>query len=627
MTIDQAFALALSHQQAGRLAEAEKLYRAILAQFPEHVDAIHNLACLADQAGRTDVAAELLTRASVLRPGAHETLCNLGICLRKLGRLEESIAVLRRAVALRPELSDLHNKLAISMTERGRFDEAIAEYRQAIALAPGFAEAYNNLGIALRRKGLMQDAIAAFSQTIALAPGYSEAHSNLGVALKDSGQVGQAIAAYRRAIAINPRDFDAHGNLAYAMHFHEAYDAAAIAEEHRRWNRLHAEPLRKSIPPHQNNRDPDRRLRIGYISPDFREHPVGRFLHPLLARHDKSQFEIVAYAQVTAPDAWTHRMQACCDAWRNIVGMTDEHLAGQIRADGIDILVDLSMHTSGNRLMVFARKPAPVQVTYLAYCSSTGLEAIDYRLSDPYLDPPHGDDSIYSEKTVRLPGCYWCYEPPLGFPQVGPLPALSRGFVTFASLNNFAKNSEPALAAWARILQAVPGSRLLLHAHQGDHRQRAAERLRRDGIDPARVSFSSKFPLHAYLTLHQSIDIALDPFPYGGGTTSCDALWMGVPIVCLTGKTAVGRGGLSILSNIGLGEFAVDSPERYVQLACELARDTGRLQSLRSTLRKRMSESPLMDARGFAKGVENAYRQMWREWCGPQLITPHPSTL
>jgi predicted O-linked N-acetylglucosamine transferase (SPINDLY family) len=254
-------------------------------------------------------------------------------------------------------------------------------------------------------------------------------------------------------------------------------------------------------------------------------------------------------------------------------------------------------------------------VTYLAYCSTTGLETIDYRLSDPYLDPPGGDESIYAERTIRLPETYWCYEPIVERCEVGPLPALANGFVTFGCLNNFAKVSQPALGAWAKILKAEPNSRLLLSAQQGDHRGRLERRLEQYGIERARVEFAGFMLPAKYFELYQRIDIALDTFPYGGGTTTCDALWMGVPVISLVGTTAVGRGGLSILSNIGLPELATRSKEDYVRLAGELAKDLARLSDLRSTLGRRMEQSPLMDAPKFARNIEVAYRQMWRTWC------------
>jgi predicted O-linked N-acetylglucosamine transferase (SPINDLY family) len=399
------------------------------------------------------------------------------------------------------------------------------------------------------------------------------------------------------------------------MNFHPGYDAETIAEEHRRWNHQHVEPLRKFIQAHSNDRSPDRRLRIGYISPDFRNHPVGRFLLPLLASRDKTQVEVFGYSDVVFPDEITRRLRSCADNWRSILGISDAGVVDLIRQDKIDILIDLTMHMAKNRLGVFARKPAPVQATYLAYCSTTGLETIDYRLSDPHLDPLGEDESHYSEKTIRLPETYWCYQPIVDSRQVGPLPVLTQDVITFGCLNNFCKISEPALKTWARVLHAIPNSKLLLSARQGSHRQRAQERLERDGVDPGRVQFTDYLPVEKYFDSYRQIDIALDTFPYGGGTTTCDALWMGVPVVSLAGKTAVGRGGLSILSNIGLPELVARSEAEYVRIAADLGKDIGRLSDLRSTLRRRMEHSPLMDAAKFAMGIEAAYRRMWRTWC------------
>ena len=374
-------------------------------------------------------------------------------------------------------------------------------------------------------------------------------------------------------------------------------------------------PLAEFIQPHLNNRSPDRRLRVGYVSPNFGSHPVGRFLLPLLESHDKESFETFCYASVEIADAMTDRCRAHADVWRDMLGLSDEQVAHAIRQDRIDILVDLTMHMRRNRLLVFARKPAPVQVTYLAYCGTTGLSTMDYRLTDPYLDPPGQDERFYSELSVRLPETYWCYRPAIETPPVNAQPALEAGHVTFGSLNNFCKVTPPALAAWSRLLQAVPKSWLLLHAHPGSHRDRVCEFLNEQGISPERVVFVDFQPMAEYFGVYQRIDVALDPFPYGGGTTTCDALWMGVPVVSLAGQTAVGRGGLSILSNIGLPELVACDTEQYVRIAAELAQDLPRLRDLRATLRQRMQSSPLMDVPRFARNIEAAYREMWRRWC------------
>jgi predicted O-linked N-acetylglucosamine transferase (SPINDLY family) len=345
---------------------------------------------------------------------------------------------------------------------------------------------------------------------------------------------------------------------------------------------------------------------------------------PLLASHDHRQFEIFCYASVHLPDAITDRCRAQADVWREVRRLSDEEVAEAVRADQIDILVDLTMHMANNRLLVFARKPAPVQVTYLAYCGTTGLRTMDYRLTDPYLDPPGQDEQFYSEQSVYLSETYWCYQPVEETPPVGPLPVLQAGRITFGCLNNFCKVTSPTVAAWTRLLQAVPESRLFLHAYAGSHRGQLLDSLTGHDISPDRVTFSGMVPTADYLRLYGQIDVALDPFPYGGGTTTCDALWMGAPVVSVAGRTAMGRAGLSILSNVGLPELVARDEKQYVRIAGELAADLPRLSELRATLRDRMRRSPLMDAPRFARNIEAAYRTMWQRWCARQVRPAEP---
>jgi predicted O-linked N-acetylglucosamine transferase (SPINDLY family) len=400
------------------------------------------------------------------------------------------------------------------------------------------------------------------------------------------------------------------------LHFHPAYDAGMIAQEHRRWSSQHAEPLRQLIEPHNNQRSPERRLRLGYVSPNFRDHVVGRNLLPLLLHHDRRQFHITCYSNARHPDALTRQFQQNVDAWQDIVDLSTEQAARQVRADQIDILVDLALHMGGSRLLTFARKPAPVQVTFAGYPGSTGLKAIDYRLSDPYLDPPGMDESIYSEKTIRLPNSFWCYDPlECRDIPINQSPSAGSGFLTFGCLNNFCKVNDLAVSLWRQALQRVEESRLLLLAPQGSHRQWLLERLAREGIDSSRIEFAAPRPRREYLRLYHRIDLCLDTFPYNGHTTSLDSFWMGVPVVTLVGQTAVSRAGWCQLSNLGLEELAAQTPEQFVDIAVELAKDLPRLQVLRSTLRQRMERSPLMDAPRFARNIEAAYRQMWRTWC------------
>jgi len=537
------------------------------------------------------------------------------------GRLMEAEQLYRQVLARQPQHANALHMLGVVSAQQGRHDFAVQLLRQTIALEPQWPQAHYNLGNALRDLGQLDQASAAYRQTIALKSDHYDARNNLGNMLKAQGNLDQAIAVYREILALNPAGIDADDNLVYGLHFAPDYDARAIAQEHRRWNQQHAAPLKKPIQPHINNRDPERRLRIGYVSPDFCEHCQSFFTIPLLSQHDRRNYQIVCYASVPRPDAVTARLQGYADIWRDALSLSDEQLAGQIRQDEIDILVDLTLHMAGNRLLVFARKPAPVQVTWLGYPGSTGLAAMDYRLSDPYLDPLGMDESIYSEQTIRLPDSFWCYDPLDGREiVVNALPALESregqaGRVTFGCLNNFCKVNQGILALWAQVLRQVPNSRLLLLAPQGSPRQRLLAYLSQQGIDADRVAFFSHQSRRDYLAVYHRIDLGLDSCPYNGHTTSLDSFWMGVPVVTLVGPSGISRAGWCQLSNLGLAELAGQTPEQFVQIAVNLANDLPRLQHLRATLRQRMEASPLMDAPRFAGNIETAYRQMWRKWC------------
>jgi protein O-GlcNAc transferase len=429
------------------------------------------------------------------------------------------------------------------------------------------------------------------------------------------GLFDEACATFRRALEVQPDSPVIHSNLIYDLHFRFADDREMLAREHQRWYERHALPLERFSRPHDNDPDSQRRLRVGYVSPNFARHPVGRFLLPLLECHDHRQFEIFCYASVAAPDELTERLRGHADHWREVGGLSDEQLAELIREERIDLLVDLAAHLAQNRLLAFARKPAPVQVTYLAYCSTTGLRSIDYRLSDPFMDPPGEPTSYYAEETVRLPETYWCYRPDQNLAPPGPLPALATGQVTFGCLNSFWKVTPSTLSAWRELLRTVPGSRLLLHARPGAHRDRVRQFFAEGAVDPARVAFVGYLSVAEYFLVYERIDVGLDPFPYAGGTTTCDALWMGVPVVSLAGKAPLSRAGLGVLTNAGLPELVAGTPGEYARVAAMLAGDLPRLAALRAGLRERLHRSPLTDAPRFARNVEAAYRMMWRRWC------------
>jgi predicted O-linked N-acetylglucosamine transferase (SPINDLY family) len=622
-TISAALATAIQDHQAGRLQAAEQIYRQILAVEPNQADAWHLLGVVSAQLGQHQAGIEHIRQALALRPNWAEAQNNLGNALRERGQLAEAVVCCQRAVQLKPDFVEAHNSLGVAFAKQGKPDEAAARFQQALELDPRFAKAHCNLGNVFRDQGKLDEAVACFRQALELQPDFAEADYNLGNAFKDQGQPDEAVACYRRVLELRPDFAAAHSNLLYTLNFcalGPGCDARTIYEEHRRWDQEHAQPLANFIAPHANDRSPDRRLRIGYVSPNFRSHPVGIFLLPLLESHDHRDFEVYCYADVVRPDAMTAGLRGCADVWRDIVGLADDHVAHLVRQDRIDILVDLTLHMDHNRLLVFARKPAPVQVTYLAYCGTTGLGAMDYRLTDPFLDPPGEDRQIYSEESICLPESYWCYRPPIETPPGNALPALEAGHISFGSLNNFCKVTAAVLVTWSRILLAVPGSCLLLHAHSGGHRNRVRSFFVDQGIASERLTFAGFLPTAEYFALYRQIDVALDPFPYGGGTTTCDALWMGVPLVSLAGATAVGRSGLSILSNLGLGELVAHDSEEYVRIAVELSSDLPRLSELRATLRQRMQRSALMDAPRFARNIEAAYRTMWQRWCGAEPV-------
>jgi len=579
-SLEQAFAVALEHHRAGRLADAERGYRAVLQRDARHADSL-NL---------------------------------LGVIALQTGNLDSALALVERAAALRPDAPDCRNNLGQIFERLGRDEDAARCYEAAIALDPNYAEAHNNLGLVRQRQDRLDEAEALYRRAIELDPQYGEPHSNLGNLRKDRGELDAAIASQRRAVELRP-DLAALGsNLLLTLHYHARVSPEDLEREHRAWAARHTAPLAAVRRPHRNDAAPERRLRVGYVSPDFREHPVARFIVPLFREHDRREVEVFAYSDAARPDAVTELVRRHVDRWRDVAAITDDRLAEFVREDAVDILVDLAAHSAHNRLLTFARKPAPVQITYLAYCSTTGVDAVDYRVTDRFLDPP-GEPGRYTETSLHLPCCYWCYSPP-------PLPDSKRppterlaGRPTFGCLNNFAKVTDVTLELWARLLARVPEAGLLVYARADAHRERVRRALRAAHIDESRAEFVGRQPLEDYLETYRRIDVALDPFPYGGGTTTCDALWMGVPVVSLAGRTAVSRAGSTLLTHAGLERLVARSAEQYVDIAAELLRSGAELAALRRSLRTRLESSPVMDAPRFARAFEAALRKAWRDWC------------
>jgi predicted O-linked N-acetylglucosamine transferase (SPINDLY family) len=650
VTIQQAFETAHAHHQAGRLAEAEAIYRQILAAEPRNADALHYLGVVAYQTGRNELAVRLMQEAVALAPGLPGFHSNLGLALFAHGRFDEAIAAYERAIALHPQYAEAYYNLGNALQGRREFAKAIAAYRQAITFKPDYPSAYDNLGTALRREGRedeaidahrraialrpqdakahynlgnalqaknhFDEAITAYQQAVRLQPELAAAHTNLGNVLKNVGRLDDAVASYRRGMALAPADATIHSNLIYALLFHSSCDAVSIREEQRRWEQKFAEPLRKFHRPHGNDRNPARRLRVGYVSADFCFHVICHFLTPLLEAHDHSEVEVYCYASVERPDAMTERLRKTADVWRDAFGVSDEALAELIREDQIDILVDLTQHMAHSRLLVFARQPAPVQVAWLGYPGSAGLTTMNYRITDAFMEPESSPWSESVEKPLRLPNSWFCFDPINDYPAPGPLPALAEGHVTFGSFTNFCKINDEVLELWAKILEAVDGARLLLKCPAGATQARVRRWFSERGIADGRLELVSWAATRAeLLELFGRIDLALETSPYNGGTTTCEALWMGVPVPTFPGSSAVSRIGLSILSAAGLPELIAADQHDYVRLMTSLAHDTPRLAGLRSTLRPQMQSSAFMDAHRFARDIEQCYRQIWRSWC------------
>jgi protein O-GlcNAc transferase len=684
VTLQEQLKSGLSHHQAGRLAEAERIYREVLSRQPDHVDALHLLGVLATQLGRQDEAVELIRRVIGRKPDFADAHANLGVALVNLGQLEKAIAAFQQAVRLKPGVAQMHINLAKALKSNRQIEEAITSFRQAVRINPDDASAHANLAEALNGMGQREEAIAAYRKVVELKPDLAEAHDSLGNALlavgqsdkaiaayrqairlkadypyayynlanvyKDTGRFDEAIPLYQQAIRLKPDLAEAHGNLGSVLKSIGLFDDAVaslrqairlkpedhtshsgllftlnhlpdgdpekILAGHQEWSDRHARPVIDRIVTHANDRSPDRRLRIGYVSGDFRRHSVGQFFIPLLENHDRRIVEIFCYANVQLPDEISDQIKGSCDVWRNIFSHDDDAVAEMVRSDAIDILVDLSGHTAGNRLRVFARKPAPIQVTYLGYANTTGMKAVDYRLTDALADPQGMTDHLNVEKLWRLPGCAWCCHPPEDAPDIQPR---GSGPITFGCFNAFAKINPKLTAIWAELLKRVPGSRLLLKsagAGVGSARQRLAHQFAGHGIAVERIEMLGQIAdPRRHLGLYQQVDVALDTCPYHGTTTTCEALWMGVPVVTLAGRTHVSRVGVSLLSCVGLPELIAQSAEDYISIATGLSGDLSRLAELRRTLRPRMLASPLMDAAGFARNVEAAYQQMWRNWC------------
>ena len=621
MNITELSSLALSHLKKDNLREAEQLYQEILALQPDDINALHFLGVVYHRLKDYDRAVSLINKALLLRPDYFDAQNNLGIILQETGRFDEAIAAYEKALQIRPDSYQIHFNLGTLFDKQNQAKKAIDSYHRAIQLNPNYAEAYLNLGNIFSEIGQGDLSIRCYQRAIQITPDQPEMLNAIGVVLDKQHKLDESESYFRKAIKVNSEYAPAYHNLLMNMCYNANYDIQTVFTEHKNFAKQFEKPF--PHPLFTNDRTLFRKLKIGYVSPDFRKHSVAYFLEPVLMARNKEDYEVFCYANLSIEDEVTDRLKQCADHWRNITELSDSQAFEKIRDDRIDILIDLAGHTAHNRLPLFARKPAPVQASWIGYPATTGLSAIDYRIVDAYTDPPGMTEQFNTEKLIRLPESFLCYLPDRDSPEVGSLPALSTGRVTFGSFNKLSKLSTKMFALWADILVDTPHSFLMLKTVSFSDKatcQHIADIFAQRGI------FSDRFQLipwvastREHLELYNKIDIALDTFPYNGTTTTCEALWMGVPVITLAGHGYGSRVGASLLSNVGLSDLIATTYEEYRNLVIALAGDRHRLQALRGGLRDMMACSPLTDAKRFTGHLEECYRRIWKEWCREKI--------
>lgn len=537
---------------------------------------------------------------------------------RERGEPAASLATLEAALQHGVEDAALLAELGLSYRALGRRDEARAALERAAASAPASVLPLLYLGNLAHEDGRLDDALAAYRAAIAIDGRAAALHYNLALTLMSCGEAAEGVQAFRHCLAEAPDYADARASLLFALNLSDRAGADDTAAEHFEWGRRIADPLWRERA-FSNPREPQRSLRIGYVSADFFGHVAADFIHSFLPQHERARYEISCYSNAPIPEA---SRQLYGHVWRDISGLDDAQAASLIERDAIDILVDLSGHTRGNRLLVFARKPAPLQLTFLGYPNTTGMRAMDYRLTDAYADPPGASERRYRERLLRMPNGLWCYRPPgEDMPEAGAAPVLHKGYITFASMNNVAKLNAGLVGLWAELLLRVNGARLLLVTiPPGSPRERLLRAFAEKGIDSGRIAFNDRLSKSGFRALHQQVDIALDSYPCNGGATTCETLWLGVPVVSLAGEEFRSRAGLSLLSAVGLPQLVARGAAGYLDTAANLAQDPEQLQRLRAGLRASMRSSPLCDAAAYTRALEAIYRGIWNEWCAGRSV-------
>ena len=646
--ISEALQTALTYHQSGQLQQAESIYHQILQENPNHPDALNLSGLIAHQTGNNVKAADLINKAILNNPknpdyyynlgivlsalgkwkdaiqAYRQTLCqkpdyfealnNLGNILREHGNTENAIKIYNKALTLKPDCAEVWNNLGNVLKEMGQIKNAIENYKKAIQIKPDYAEAWNNLGSSMFEQNRFKDAIEHYRHALKLKSDYAEAWDNLGGVLEVIGEFKPAIESCRQALKHKPDYVKAFSNLLYLLSYNVLCSPTEILEEHQNWDRIHGEKYKTHAFSHTKSKNPNKRLRIGYVSPDFRKHALSFFFEPILKNHDRSRVEVYCYSHVSKPDGVTERLKKMADEWCSTIEMSNKEVAQKIYGDEIDILIDLAGHTAKNRLVIFTFKPAPVQATYLGYCNTSGLNSMDYWITDTILHP---EDTVELavEEIIRLQRCWICYQPPADAPEIIPETHADNS-ITFGSFSNLSKLSNEVVGCWSQLLKDVSDSRLVLKARQLVDpfiQERILTQFAQHGIDSNRITLLPDTP--SYMDEYNKIDIALDTFPRTGGVTTADALWMGVPVITLAGQRYIERQGASILNAINLDELITSTPEEYIIRAATLAKDYKRRVELKASLRERMTQSPLCNGRDMAQALEITYRKMWHTWC------------
>jgi len=601
-------------QSQGRMPEMLAVYQQALTSTPSDTGILCKLAALYLDMGKNKEAENILQQALTVQPNLAYALGMLGSIFMNQGRYASAEASLQKMLKITPNDAAAYDNLGLLSYLQGRFTEAIERFKTAVRHDPALSNAYNNLASAYKRVGRLQDAQTSYLQVLKMQPGSATAHNNLALVHADLGQIEQAVSLYRKALEINPDFAEAHANLLFVLNYHAELSGPEIYAAYEEYDRKFALPHQAGWSAFSNSRQPGKRLKIGYVTPDLHSHSIRHFLEPLLARHDKSNVEIHAYAHLNWEDAVTARYKTYFDHWIPTLHLSDEALAARIRADGIDILVDLAGHTGNSRLLMFACKPAPVSVSWLGFAYTTGIKAIDYMLMDETCLPP-GCESVFAEQPWRMETPGYCYRPAEGMGAVGSLPALQHHYITFGCLSRAIRINDKVIAVWASILKKIPDARLIIDStnfNEGFMQEAYFAKFAAHDIHRSRLEIGFHSP--PWNTMRK-IDIGLDCFPHNSGTTLFESLYMGIPYITLASRPSMGLLGSSILEGAGHPEWIAKTEQEYIDKAVALAADIPALAQLRLNLREQTKASALMDETGFARKVEAAYRSMWTAWC------------